>query len=240
LPRFLKVAAALIEALVNETDFGFLDPDAFKLLISRARFTSKYARDEIVSKYIAGRSGAPEAVAELSSPTPGVIEDTIERSAYSAVFICSPPDPGLLRSLSAQVLVTSSAMLTARDPTSIIEEAPDHHWYTESHGNAWVMVEFTELYIQPTDYGIWSHIGASTLRNWDLHGSNDTVSWVVLATHRDDESLRTPGSSAIWPVNTNGFFKYFRLIQTGNNWSGNRWMYLLKIEIWGVACQMEM
>jgi hypothetical protein len=240
LPGFLKFAAALIEALNAETDFAFLSADQFKLLISRARFTTPYARDEVIRKYLAGTGTEEAAFAEFERPMPGVLEDTIERAAYSAVFICAPPDPGLLRSLAAQVVVTSSGMATARDPASIIDEAPARHWYTESDDNAWVTVEFTELYIQPTDYGIWSHFGASTLRNWTLHGSNDMAVWVVLSSHRDDESIRDPGSAAIWPVNTNGFFKYFRIMQTGNNWSGNRWMYLLKVEIWGVACQMEL
>jgi hypothetical protein len=230
----------LIEALQAETDFSFLTNDQFRLLISRARFTTAYAREEIISKYIAANAAPADTFSEFSHPAPGVLDDTIERAAYSAVFICSPPDPGLLRSLRAQVLVTSSAMITARDPASVIEEAPAQHWYTESDGNAWIAVEFTELYIQPTDYGIWSHVGASTIRNWALHGSNDRVAWVSLDSHRDDETLREPASVATWPVNTNGFFKYFRLMQTGNNWSGNRWMYLLKIEIWGVACQMEL
>jgi hypothetical protein len=239
LPLFLKFAAALIEALDSETDFAFLAPEQFKLLVSRARFTAPYVRDEVICRYLAGTGAAESAFAEFARPLPGVLEDTIERAAYSAVFICAPPDAGLLRSLAAQVAVTSSAMANARDPASIIEEAPARHWYTESDGNAWVMVEFTELYIQPTDYGIWSHFGSSTLRNWTLHGSNDRTVWVNLSSHRDDESVREPGSSAIWPVNTNGFFKYFRIMQTGSNWSGNRWMYLLKVEIWGVACQMD-
>jgi hypothetical protein len=62
----------------------------------------------------------------------------------------------------------------------------------------------------------------------------------VLSTHRNDEKIRAPFSSATWPVNTNGFFKYFRVLQTGNNWSGNRWLYMMKLEIWGIACSMDM
>ena len=240
LSNFLKFCAALIEAVQNDTAFEFLTIDQFKLLLTRCRFTSNYVRDDIIRKYLSATGADPEKFAEFAEDMAGAVDDTIQRTAYSAVFICSPPDPGLLRSMSSEINVTSSGMLNGRDPSSIIEENPARHWFTESDGNAWVVIEFTELYIQPTDYAIWSHGGASTLRNWAFQGSNDRMNWVVLSTHRNDESIRAPFSTCTWPINTNGFFKYFRVIQTGNNWSGNRWLYMMKMEIWGVACSMDL
>jgi hypothetical protein len=240
LPNFLQFAAALIEAVSSDTDFAFLPPNEFRLLISHARFTSNYVRDDLIRKYLEATHSDPARFAEFAESSIGAVDDQIQRTAYSAVFICSPPDPGLLRSLSSQIKVVSSGMLNGRDPSSIIEEKPKKHWFTESDGNAWVLLEFTELFIQPTDYAIWSHAGASTLRNWVFQGSNDRINWVVLSTHRNDESIKQPFSTATWPINTNGFFKFFRVVQTGNNWSGNSWLYMLKLEIWGVACSMDM
>lgn len=239
LPNLIKFAASLVEVLSNDTDFSFLSTDAFKLLLSRARFTSNYARDDIIKKYLESTGEDPSKFSDFAESLAGAVDDTIQRTAFSAVFICSPPDPGLLHSMNSQIVVTSSGQLNGRDPRSIIEDNPIRHWFTESDGNAWVLIEFTELYIQPTDYGIWSHGGASTLRNWCFQGSNDRQSWVILSNHRDDETIRDPFSSGEWPINTNGFFKYFRILQTGNNWAGNRWLYLMKVEIWGVACQMD-
>jgi hypothetical protein len=110
----------------------------------------------------------------------------------------------------------SSGMFDGRDASSVIQEKPRRHWFTESEGNARVPIEFTELFIRPTDDAIWSHGGASTLRNWAFQASNDSLNWIVLSTHRNDESIRAPFSTATWPINTNGFFKYFRVLQTGN------------------------
>ena len=191
-------------------------------------------------KYLTATGADAEKFSEFAAGMAGAVDDNIQRTAYSAVFMCSPPDPGLLRAMASEVRVTSSEMVNGRDPSSLIEENPRQHWFTESDGNAWVVVEFTELHIQPTDYAIWSHGGASTLRNWAFQGSNDRTNWVVLSNHRNDESIRAPFSTCTWPINTNGFFKYFRIIQTGNNWSGNRWLYMMKIDIWGVACQRDM
>jgi hypothetical protein len=30
------------------------------------------------------------------------------------------------------------------------------------------------------------------------------------------------------------------VIQTGNNRSGNRGLYMLKLDIWGIACSMDL
>ncbi|OHT04023.1 BTB/POZ domain containing protein [Tritrichomonas foetus] len=240
LPSLAEFAASLVEVLSNETDFSFLPPHSLNQILARARFTSDYARDDIVRRFLEATGADPSSFAEFSSSLAGAVDDTIERTAFSAVFMCSPPDPGLLRSMSGQVIASASGQLNGRDPSSVLEENPIRHWFTESDGNAWLLIEFSELYIQPTDYGIWAHGGASTLRNWCFQGSNDRQSWVILSTHRDDESVRDPFSSNIWPINTNGFFKYFRILQTGNNWAGNRWLYLMKVEIWGVACQMDL
>jgi hypothetical protein len=239
LPNLVQFSAALIEALQSDTDFSFLPASDFKLLIAHARFTSQYVRDDIITKYLQGTHEDPEKFTEFSDSQLREIADPLERTHYSAIFICSPPDPGLLVSLSAQVQVTATGMNTGRNPASVIEAEPIDHWYTKSDGNAWVMFEFTEVYIQPTDYGIWSHAGASTLKNWVFQGSNDKQSWAVLSTHRNDESVRNPMAAATWALETNCFFKYFRVMQTGNNWSGNHWMYLRRFEIWGVACYMD-
>lgn len=239
LPNVLKFAAALIEKLSNDTDFSYMPSEEFKMLVARARFTSSYARDDIIRKYMAATNTDSCQFDDFTDPLAGGECDTIQRTAYSAIFICSPPDQGLLRAMRSQINVCASGMLNGRDPTTLLDDEPAKHWFTESDGNAWVLFEFTELYIQPTDYAIWSHSGASTLRNWALQASNDRMNWVVLSTHRNDESIRMPFSTYTWPINTNGFFKYFRIIQTGNNWSGNRWLYMMKVEIWGVACSMD-
>jgi hypothetical protein len=166
LPNFLRFTASLIEAITSETDFSFPSATQFKLMVGHARFTSTYVRDDIIRKYISATTTDADKFAEFAENRPGELDDTIPRAAYSAVFICSPPDAGLLRSMASQVRVVSSGMLNGRDPSSVIEENPRKHWFTESDGNAWVLIEFTELFIQPTDYAIWSHGGASTLRNW--------------------------------------------------------------------------
>ena len=239
LPRFMKFCATLVEKTSPTTDFAFMAPPEFKILIKKARFSSGYVRDEIIERYCKARCVDQKEFDEFKRFDPALPDTSIKKQSFSAVCLAAPPDPGLFKRLAGSVEVEASGSLNGRDPHTLIEEDPIKHWFTESDGNAWVLFEFKDLYIQPTHYAIWSHGGSSTLRNWAFQASNDRTNWVVLSTHNNDESLKEPFSQKEWPLDTNGYFKYFRIIQTGFNWSGNRWLYLQKVEIWGVACSKD-
>ena len=66
--------------------------------------------------------------------------------------------------------------------------------------------------------------GSHALRHWDLEGSNDNASWIVLRSHKNDTSLAaTAYSEAHWDVNSQTSrtsFRYFRIKQTGKEASG--------------------
>lgn len=239
LTRFMKFCATLMEKMSAHTDFAFLKVPEFKLLIKKARFSNGYVRDDIIAKYCRSAQIDQEQFAEFKQFDPALPDSSLKKPTFSAVCLAAPPDPGLFHRLRDQIGVEASGSLNGRDPATIVEDDPIKHWFTESDGNAWVLFEFKELYIQPTHYGIWSHGGTSTLKNWAFQASNDRQNWIVLSTHNNDESLRKPFSEKTWPLETNGYFKYFRIIQTGHNWSGNRWLYLQKVEIWGVACSKD-
>ena len=235
LPKFLNDVASLMEKLSNETDFSFMDSSEFKLLISKTRFRNDTTRDEIVKNYIEATGEDSEKFSEFIKCND---EETL-KTDYSIFCIKTPPEVGLIHDLKKDITVYASGMLSGRDPSTVIEENPKVHWFTESDGCPWLLIDFGDIYVQPTDYAIWSHGGCSTLRSWCFQGSNDRINWVVLSDHNNDNTIKEPFSTATWPVNTNRFFRFFRVIQTGNNWSDNNWMYMRKIEIWGVACTME-
>jgi len=239
LQGFRKYISSMIEKLGLETDFSFMDIQDFKFLIKSSRFKNQYQREELIQKYCLGKGINTDDFAEFKLFDPALPDESMHRTSFSAIVLSSPPDNGLFQLLSNQMGVSASGSLNGRDPKTVIQENPIRHWFTESDGNAWVLFEFKELYVQPTHYAIWSHGGSSTLRNWAFQASNDRSNWVVLSTHRDDEGVREPFSNKMWSIDTKGFFKYFRIIQTGSNWSGNRWLYLLRVEMWGVACSKD-
>lgn len=213
---------------------------------SKAQIDDKYSKSSRAkTEDDASRSSRHSARNDTASKSSRTRNDDSSRSSKSATgglkvrCRCNPPNPGLVHGLASEINVSSSGQLNGRDPSSIIQENPSHHWYTESDGKAWVLLEFQSSLINPTHYAIWSHGGTSTLRNWCFQGSNDRQNWTDLSVHQNDESIREPLSKGEWPISTNQTFKYFRLMQTGENWAGNKWLYLRKIDLWGVAYEKK-
>jgi hypothetical protein len=213
LPGLLKFAGDAIEKIRALTDFSFLNADDFQVLIANGAFISVYNKQDTMKRYnlATGRMLAPPN--SLGEP---------------------PRTQGLLAAFREEVTVTSCANGHDRDPRSILSDRPRQPWFAASdHGNAWIAVDFGEHHIRPTHYSLWSHGGSSTLRSWSFQGSNDRVNWTVLSEHHDDERIRQPFATATWQISSDAPFRYFRVLQIGNNWAGNRWMYVLKLEIYG-------
>jgi hypothetical protein len=77
--------------------------------------------------------------------------------------------------------------------------------------------------------------GCYALRNWNFEGSNDGVEWVVLRQHVNDQSLAAQQyATASWDVNPDGLaFSHFRIHQTGVNSSGNHYLMMGGLELYG-------
>ena len=88
--------------------------------------------------------------------------------------------------------------------------------------------------------------GESTLRNWQLEGSNDGETWKKFESvskmkdpHReckDNSVFRTGLWSFRGKVKP---FRFFRIFQTGFNSSGNYGIYLSGIELYGILLKAE-
>ena len=72
--------------------------------------------------------------------------------------------------------------------------------------------------------------------HWELQGAATTDGpWTTLRRHDDDPSFTSEGNYevAAWPVDGAAPFRAFRIHQHGNNKSGNHWLYLGGIELYG-------
>jgi hypothetical protein len=82
-----------------------------------------------------------------------------------------------------------------------------------------------------------SGCNGSSLRNWQLQGSNDGDLWTTLRAHKNDEALaKTKYSTASWAVEGGkGAFAQFRVLQTGKNGGGHSRdrLYCAGIELYG-------
>lgn len=240
LPKFLKYSADHIVNLTKKTDFSFMAVKDFKLLLSHCKFNEMFTLEELISNY-RRKNNVPESeFSDLKRHNPAASAGGSRKDGQELVHQCSPPEKGLFANFGlGRLSVSNSGSLNGRDPKTLCEEDPARHWFTESggktDGNAWVLFEFIDSKVKPSHYGLWSHGGASTLKSWSFQASNDKAQWVVLSAHTNDESLKEPFSEKVWPLQSDGYYRYFRIIQTGNNWNNNRWLYIQRVEIWGKA-----
>merc|ERR1719410_1026044 len=107
--------------------------------------------------------------------------------------------------------------------------------HTNDDRRAWFAIDLG-LWLQPTAYTL-RHArgyGRSAVRSWQLQGSRDGVSWVVIREHAGDERLGEPGTTATWSLDTSAEFRHIRIQQMGKNASAQtHYLSLSGFEIYG-------
>lgn len=80
-------------------------------------------------------------------------------------------------------------------------------------------------------------------RSWLFQGSDDSLNWSTLKEHVKDNAISTqPNATATWNVNppSNKPYRYFRILQTDLNHSGDHQLALGQIELYGWLVRDEM
>ena len=122
--------------------------------------------------------------------------------------------------------------------------------YTTGTPNSWMSVDLgAHVRLRPTHYCLrhTQHGADHALRHWVLEGSVDEEAWRVLRQHQNDTSLQAVSmSTAAWPVEAAaaagegegeggaaGYYRYFRVRQTGTNSSGGHNLMCAGMELYG-------
>lgn len=76
--------------------------------------------------------------------------------------------------------------------------------------------------------------GFNTPRNWKLQGSNNNTDWTDLKVHNNDTTIATSANSwGSWAVANTTFYRYLRILVTGNNSNSNMYLELGELEFYG-------
>ncbi|KAL9649447.1 hypothetical protein ABK040_000686 [Willaertia magna] len=108
--------------------------------------------------------------------------------------------------------------------------------------NTTITLCFETIMIMPTKYSLRHTLSrdGEALRNWILSGSNDNINYIDLLVHTNDNSITLKGQTASWDIDSNNiYFKYFRIIQNGNNSSNNNYFSLAGMEIYGLVRRLS-
>jgi hypothetical protein len=146
--------------------------------------------------------------------------------------------------------------LAQNHPAGVVPKAEAHESvvtnqinYLRNKSNQWMQLSLPAAGGgMVVDYYCLRHGGSGScaLRNWELQGSVDEQTWVVLRTHEDDEAIGTAAlSTAGWAVErcaggagggagvTFGAFRHFRIQQTGLDASNMNHLCCSGIELYG-------
>lgn len=173
---------------------------------------------------------------------------------FGTVFYCKHDEAfdGIIRHLQKEsngniksvIDITSSSLHgSSWSPYNVClfeDKDKDKYFHTKDEQNSWILFDFKERKIIPSNYIIKSSPygqNGNNPKTWKLEGSNDKSSWEPLDEQRD-----CPYFNGQYLVHTFDIkkrvttpFRYIRMTQTGPNWQDNRYHYftLGSIEFYG-------
>ena len=115
---------------------------------------------------------------------------------------------------------------------------------TKNERGSWWQVGFTSNLALVLSHYTLRHgccDGVCVLKNWEFQGSNDGERWTILDAHKDATSLPLQSfSTCTYRVKGNvTAMRYFRVLQTGKNSTGNFRLYISGLELYGLLVQLE-
>ena len=113
-------------------------------------------------------------------------------------------------------------------PKNIVDYQNDGNWFqfnSNQTPNAEICFDFKNMQVQLTSYSIKSNCWSKNddhLKSWILEISKDGKKWEKIDEHNNDSQLNNKYAVATFNTKeTNSFYRYVRLTQTGPNWHGN-------------------
>jgi len=142
---------------------------------------------------------------------------------------------GKIHILAGRVEVQASSIEKGQ-PHELVSREPSELWSKDIPAS-WFSIDLGKnRKVVPSYYTI-RHGGnyrADSLRTWDLQGSVEGSTWVVLRRHTNDSSLNVPFATHSWPViGATQSYRYFRILQTGHNSSNHNFLVISGIEFFG-------
>ncbi|KAK8872153.1 hypothetical protein M9Y10_007915 [Tritrichomonas musculus] len=122
-------------------------------------------------------------------------------------------------------------------PKCLVDYDNNNFYASNSQENVYVCFDFKDKQVQLTSYSIQSlrrGWGNVHLRNWVVEASNDKSNWDKIDEHTDDSTLNGYDRKAIFDTKqTDMFYRYIQIRQTGISWNNNYYTYFPYLELFG-------
>jgi len=130
-------------------------------------------------------------------------------------------------------LVISASAIGFGSPQSLVDRQASE-FYTPSDPNSWIKLSIFNGVLKCKYYSLRNrNQNDHYLRTWKLQGSNDDSNWTDIDVHTNNTALNSPSQWLSFPVTSSVAYKHFRLLMTGQNSSGQHYLCLGEIELYG-------
>ena len=171
-----------------------------------------------------------------------IIQLQYKNNDFNGIFRYLTSGTGVNIHDNGTVNISSNSINEERHhPKNLVDYHKDNYFLSLDNGDAKIYFDFKDKSIQLSSYSIKSYRSpkdlSGHLRSWVIEASNDGFNWQIIDRHDDDPSLNENGVTANFRVQkqTDNFYRFIQLRQTGPNWHRVTSNYLLfnLIEFYG-------
>ena len=127
-----------------------------------------------------------------------------------------------------------------QDPLLYVCERDPHNIFPDpSNSKSFIAINTNGYYVKPELYALKGRTVNSEylLRNWEFKGLNQNNEWITL--HSEPNKLIDRSKYYDFPIETNEWFHEFRIELKGTDNSGNYFICLDSIEVFGFLTQQK-
>ena len=188
----------------------------------------------------ASRLNETKALEQQSQEAPRTVMEEVRSE-----FVCdeSKPLDGIIAHLTREcggnvhkkgaIEITTSSVYSNYKTESVVDLGTDTCFCSKNEPNQWICYDFKEQRVSPTSYSMRTGLNSQP-RFWVLEVSNDGSEWEV-ADRRENEELNGEHVTRNFTISapSSGAFRFVRLRQTGENYSGGNYLDISSLEIFG-------
>jgi hypothetical protein len=134
------------------------------------------------------------------------------------------------------VLSSSPRATDIVDPANVVGVDSCYDYMTFPTPGSFLVFAFKGINVSVKAYAIQSAMLPpfnDHMKTWQVFGSNDAQTWVLLDEQKDTVELNGPGRRKAYPVANHSPFKLIKLVQNERNHRGNWNLCLLRFELFG-------
>jgi len=126
----------------------------------------------------------------------------------------------------------------SNNPYIYLVEACGDSFSSTNNPDEFIHFDLLDFRLKLTGYTLksdWRPQNSWQPKNWAVLGSNDNAQWQALDERQDNSDLNGPYMSQYFPCSPDesSSYRYIKIARTGPNWSGDNYLVLKQIELFG-------